>query len=243
MQDTSIESFGRLVKDVQSLKSTVDDSARAKGLDPSNDLYLLGHNDGVLASDGMIAYLAQKYAGVKPSQFVTKEDFASMQNNPGAYMFYDDVPNELTNKRLVVMDDAIYSGEQILDSLGSINGSSADKVVATIASTSQFARKFYNMQVGDRSLARTDFLAVHTDLDDFFRSNKVSSRDYLSAFVSKDDKGFNGLTTTRIMPQMASDTTLSWLGKFAYSFLNVGGPHAGYPFKEYGTVGGFVFQG
>lgn len=240
LQDTSIESFGQLVKDVQSLKAAVDDSARAKGLDPADDLYLLGHNDGVLASDGMMDYLAQRYAGVKPSQFVTREDYARMQNNPGAYMFFDDVANELTNKRLVVMDDAIYSGEQILDSLGSIRGSGADKVVATIASTSQFARRFYDLQLSDRGLARTDLLSVHTDLDDFFRTNKVSSRDYLSTFASKDDKGFNGLTTTRIMPQMSSDTTLNWLGKFAYRFLSVGNPHAGYPFKEYGTVAGHL---
>ncbi len=111
-EDAEIYSISSLVKEMPSLRDAVEQSALRRGIDPKDDLFVVGTQlntgfKGAASSEAFITHLYAKANGLSPERIVTVRQLDSMLNQ-----------GLLGSRRVVALDDATYTGEHALDILG-----------------------------------------------------------------------------------------------------------------------------
>ena len=217
-EDAEIYSISGLMKEMPSLRDAVEQSAVRRGIDPKEDLFVVGTQlntgfKGAASSEAFITHLYAKANGLSADRIVTVRQLDSMLNQ-----------GLLGSRRVIALDDATYTGEHALDILGQSKFEKfPDVAFANLSSMSDFAKKTWTKGFGVSGQRELITLRTNFSLDpqgDYFAAGRSEETRRLMSDITKPNS-FHGLSSVQIYPHMTADTSAPWLAKLASRMLRV----------------------
>ena len=199
-EDVEYHTIGSVTSDLKLLHSALEESARARGLDPANDRMIVQFPEYGGSSELFMTYLYSRANGLGKDRTMTFDQFRALSADNSRQL------------RPLIIEDAFYSGQQIQSVARNIN--STRTTAASLSAFDQFALKLHETK--DSLPIVPDLVSLQTD----FSLNALTPD-----FIGADDRflfnsltqqsGYGGLVTLKVFPHMLSDTSPHWLSYFA----------------------------
>ncbi|HEY9678609.1 MAG TPA: hypothetical protein V6C76_11400 [Drouetiella sp.] len=221
------KSFLNMADDAKALGKNLRVRAEERGLNTENDLYVVGGTYDDLKSDGLVGHLLHATSELKSSQFISAKRLMKMVDNPYSQSTAP-MRARLRDARIILLDDALYTGDQMLAKLNQFE--KFDNVTVAATSTySDFNKRADVQKMFDGH--KRDLVTVYTDIADLYQAHPYASQISERLSNASVQRAYGQLGTLKVLPYMTSDTSLYWIQEFASRVMHV--PSRGITSKLY----------
>jgi hypothetical protein len=239
-EESDVTSFGDLMTKLQDLRASLRQSAEDRGRSEDDDLYVTAlepRYGGLRAasSDAFITKLYMQANDIPPERAATLNQLQQMQaaHQLDAYTDTDGIVHPA--KRVVFLDDNIYSGSNAEGDLGQLEAF-PDVTLGSLSTYNRYAKLFPSDHPETPDLRR-DLVTLQVDLsrygaqDPLRTARSQAELDTLETLF-KSANSFGSIESLKILPYMMSDTSPTWLSKMAEQLLNIGSPGGEVPWPK-----------
>ncbi|HEY9719456.1 MAG TPA: hypothetical protein V6C69_18400, partial [Trichormus sp.] len=253
-EESDVVSFGDLMTKLQNLRDSLRQSAEERGRSEDDDLYVMGveprRGARAASSDAFITRLYMQANDIPPERAVTLTQLQQMQAAHQLDAYTDSDGFAHPAKRVVFLDDTIYTGSNARGDLGQLRNF-PDVTLGSLSTYNRFAKLFDSdpaaMSVADPETAsdsdpptadlRRDLVTLEVALSRYGEQDPLragrsqTETDAVQALINLDHNSFGSINSMKILPYMMSDTSPTWLSKMMEQLFNIGSPVAGRPWK------------
>ncbi len=232
MSSMDYKTFASMANESILMKEMVDEAAQLRGIDVESEpppYYVSGtelYGSDAMSSDGMLNYIYRYANNIPEEQFLSKSQLLKMQEN--GELTYTAPDGTQKNRRVIVMDDTVYSGLQIDNSLSNL-AEIQDLSVLTLGMYSRWEKDFLAKNRSTEAMgaaAVREILPLKTNF-----SMRTIEDPGLGAMTPEDIEarkqlvddclGVGKMGSFQIFPYMTSDNSIKFIARFARDVMGI----------------------